>query len=157
VRIALLVLLLPAVAGCSSVWNALNRGSLEADVPEVLARALRDPPQIKCQMIGTTRSGYCTFHQEDAAALAVARAVGLQSGVVDPDGPDEIVLPFALGGMVGCLSSEVLGPVEGQPVYWIAGRPETLSLQSGRQFEYLLLILHPDAGQACVQVSYAYG
>jgi hypothetical protein len=156
ILMSLLLLLPAAAAGCSPVWGALNRTSLRADVGEVLTRGLEDPPKIECRMIGTTRSGYCTFEQDSASALALAEELGLESGYVDLNDPASVP-PAAVEGMVGCLSAEVLGSVDGLPAYWIGGRPEALKLQNGGQFEYLMLAMDPDTGQACVQDSYAYG
>jgi hypothetical protein len=107
-------------------------------------------------MIGTTRSGYCVLELDEAGGLAAARALGLEPGKVDLNDP-ATVPPAVAEGMAGCLSPEVLGLVDGLRVYWIGGRPDSLQLQSGSRLEYLPLILHPDAGQGCVQVSYAYG
>ena len=156
ILMSLLLLLPAAAAGCGPVWSALNRTSLQADVGEVLSRGFEDPPKIECRMIGTTRSGYCTFAQDGASALALAEELGLESRYADLNDPASIPPP-AVEGMVGCLSPEVLGSVDGLPAYWIGERPEVLRLQNGSQFEYLMLILGPDTGQVCIQVSYAYG
>lgn len=156
VRQMVLLLLLPAITGCSPVWGGLNRTPLETDVREVLTKASQDPPELECKMIGTTRSGFCTLEQDDDGALAWAQGLGLDPRLVDLDSP-ETVPPVAAEGKVGCLSPEVLEHVDGLPAYWIGGRPDVLALQSGGQFEYLLLVVDPDTGQACMQVSYAYG
>ncbi|MCX6072186.1 MAG: hypothetical protein NTU91_15250 [Chloroflexi bacterium] len=152
----LILLLSAAVAGCSPVWSAISRPSLEADVGEVLARGLQDPPGMECRMIGTTRSGYCTLELDGAGALAVAEGLSLESGNVDLQDPAGIP-PAAAEGIVGYFSPEVMGSLDGLPAYWIGGRPDSLRLQNGGQFEYMVLILGPDTRQACVQVSYAYG
>ncbi len=153
----LLMPLLPlVVTGCSSAWTAFGRASLEADVAEVVSRGLAGSPEMECQMVGTTRSGFCTFEAGGAGALAVATELGLNSGSVEPDDLSAIP-PVAAEGAVGCFSPEMMERADGLPAYWIGGRPESLRLQSGGQFEYLVLLLDPDTGQACVQVSYAYG
>jgi hypothetical protein len=41
--------------------------------------------------------------------------------------------------------------------YLISGRPQSLSLANGTSFEYLLLVFEESSGEACIQVSYAYG
>jgi hypothetical protein len=111
---------------------------------------------MECRMIGTTRSGYCAFEAGEAGVHAVATELGLASGSVQPHDLSAIP-PVAAEGAVGCFSPEMMERADSLPVYWIGGRPDSLRLQSGGQFEYLVLILDPDTGQACVQVSYAYG
>ena len=107
-------------------------------------------------MIGSTRSGYCLGEMQPEQAEAAARALELTATQVDLNAPNA-GLPMASEGTQGCLDPDVFPVVDGLPVWWISGRPAQLGLETGGQFEYLLIVLNTATGQGCVQVSYAYG
>jgi hypothetical protein len=107
-------------------------------------------------MIGSTRSGFCLGAMQLDQAEAVAQALELTATQVNLDAP-ATDLPMASEGLQGCLDPEVFPAVNGLPAWWISGRPAQLSLETGGQFEYLLIVLNATTGQGCVQVSYAYG
>lgn len=151
-----LTLALLLLSSCSSLWNLGNRTALQADVQALLQADSLDRLSLDCRMIGSTRSAYCLGEIQTEQAQAAAQALGLTATQVDLDGP-ATGLPMASEGLQGCLDPEVYPEVDGLPAWWINGRPDQLALESGGQFEYLLLVVNPASGQGCVQVSYAYG
>jgi hypothetical protein len=140
---------------CGSLWNLANRGSLAADVHEAIGIDQASLP-LKCQMIGSTRSGYCRGEFAEVQAEGIAARLGLNASTVDLQDAASVP-PLAYEGEVGCLDEDVLPGVNGLPVWWVDGRPPGLALASGAQFEYLFVVLDPVSGVGCIQVSYSYG
>ena len=140
---------------CSWLWNLANRGSLEADVHELIGMDASSLP-LACQMIGSTRSGTCLGDLTEVQAGEIAARVGLSASTVNLQDA-ATVPPLAYEGEVGCLGQEALPGVDALPVWWIEGRPDALALASGAQFEYLFMVVDPASGVGCIQVSYAYG
>ncbi len=151
-----LLLLAAFLASCSSLWNVANRDLLRSGMVEVLSPINVAPEDLDCQMIGSTRSGYCLLATTPEMVMTIATSLALDYRVANPDDPHTLP-PIAGEGKMGCLSNEVFGEIRGLPAYWIAGRPEQLQISGGGQFEYMLLLFNPGTGQSCIQVSYAYG
>lgn len=150
-----LLLTAASLTACSALWSTANRGALEADLRRVLD-APAEAPGWECSMVGTTRTGYCRFEADASWLRSAAEELGMQRtavGLHDPAG----LPPLQSEGLTGCLSAEVFGPAQDLPAYWLGGRPEALALESGGQFEYLLLLIDPATGAACAQAAYAYG
>lgn len=141
---------------CNFLWNSANRVPLESDVKEVLDPATTAQLDLKCSMIDSTRSGYCLFSSNQTQIEEIVARLDLDYRVASFEN-NETIPPVVSDGKVGCLDENVFGQVDGLPAYYIGGRPDQLSLASGGQFEYLLLLSNPETGQACTQVSYAYG
>jgi len=141
---------------CNFLWNSANRVPLESDVKEVLDPATTTQLDLKCSMIDSTRSGYCLFLSNQAQIQEIAARLDLDYRVASLEN-NVTIPPVVSEGEVGCLAEDVFGQVDGLSAYYIGGRPDQLSLTSGGQFEYLLLLFNPGTGQACTQVSYAYG
>ena len=141
---------------CNILWNSANRNTLQSDVKEVLVPATTDQLDLKCSMIETTRSAYCLFEANEEQIEGIAAGLDLDYHVISFEN-NETTPPVVSEGRVGCLDESVFSQVDGLPAYYIGGRPDQLSLTSGGQFEYLLLLFNPETGQACTQVSYAYG
>ena len=156
IRKSILILLPLIVASCSSLWNWGNRGALIGGMVEVLAPIQVVADDLECEMIDSTRSGYCLLTTTPEMVMTIATSLALDYRVANPDDPHSLP-PIAGEGKTGCMSSEVFGKIRGLPAYWIAGRPEQLRISGGGQFEYMLLLFNPVAGQSCIQVSYAYG
>lgn len=144
-----------ATLACASLWNIANRGSLVEDVHEAIGIDQASLP-LTCQMIGSTRSGYCRGDLTEDQAQGIAARLGLNASTVDLQAAASVP-PLAYEGEVGCLEKDVLPGVNGLPVWWVDGRPAGLSLSSGAQFEYLFVVLDPVNGVGCIQVSYSYG
>lgn len=145
----LLVALAVLLLACNPPWNALQRNTLRIDVAEVLGIADADQRGLVCNMVGTSRTGYCLFEAEVELVERLAAEFELEEL-----GPGS---PLLSEGQVGCLTPEALGEAEGLQAQGVEGRPGSLALGSGGQFEYLLLLYNASTDQACVQVSYAYG
>lgn len=141
---------------CNFLWNSANRVPLESDVKEVLAPATTARLDLKCALIETTRSGYCLFEANEKQIEGIAAGLDLEYRLASFENK-ETIPPVVSEGKLGCLDENVFSQVDGLPAYYIGGRPDQLSLTSGGQFEYLLLLFNPETGQACTQVSYAYG
>lgn len=156
IRSVLAAVLCLNMIACSSLWNLTNRNSLIANVTEVLAATGEDQLELTCQMVDTTRTGYCIFDAHKELIEQIATRLGLDYRTASLEEPDTLP-PLGSEGMMGCLSAGVFDNIEGLPAYWVGGRPITLSLSDGGQFEYLLLLYNSLTEQSCVQVSYAYG
>jgi hypothetical protein len=104
-------------------------------------------------MVGTTRTGYCLFVDHDETVEAMIEAYDLE-----PVALENATIAFIDAELeAGCGSfSSILEGSEGM-LYLISGRPLSLRLPNGSAFEYLLLLYSASSGEACVQVSYAYG
>jgi hypothetical protein len=141
---------------CNFLWNSANRNTLEFDVKEALDPATTAQLDLKCSMIETTRSGYCLFDANENQIKEIAAGLDLDYRLASFENIGTIP-PVVSEGKVGCLDENLFSQVDGLPAYSIGGRPDQLSLTSGGQFEYFLLLFNPETGQACAQVSYAYG
>ncbi|MCJ7513490.1 MAG: hypothetical protein MUO23_11035 [Anaerolineales bacterium] len=154
-RALLLLVLSILLTSCGPLWNAVNRSTLKLDVAEALGPQALDL-QLRCEMVDSTRTGYCLVPADREQVIGWAGALGMSASTASTASAQTLP-PLASEGRVGCLAPENFGDVEGLPAYWVGGRPEALILSGGGRFEYMLLLHNPDTGQACVQVSYAYG
>ena len=156
IRRSAIILLAVITTACSSLWNWGNRGALISGMVEVLAPIQVVAKDLECQMIGSTRSGYCLLDTTPQMVMTIATTLQLNYRIANP--ADPLTLPPIVDeGKTGCLSPDVFGEVRGLPAYWVAGRPEQLKISGGGQFEYMLLIFNASTGRSCIQVSYAYG
>ncbi len=140
------------LTGCASLWTVTNRSGLDADVRELLKTADVEPQHLDCRMVGTTRKAACSLRLSPPQTASVIRALALasiqtssetsspQAGLVAHAGPS-------------CVA-DTSGPIA---TFGRGNRPSSVRLASGTAFEYLLLTINKSTGQACVQVSYAYG
>jgi len=155
-RRSAIILLAVITTACSSLWNWGNRDALIGGMVEVLAPIQVVAKDLECQMIGSTRSGYCLLDTTPQMVMTIATTLQLNYRIANP--ADPLTLPPIVDeGKTGCLSPDVFGEVRGLPAYWVAGRPEQLKISGGGQFEYMLLIFNASTGRSCIQVSYAYG
>jgi len=148
------VIMSSLLLACSSLWNFANRNSLESDISEIIDPANTAHLELKCAMVSSTRTGYCLYdtQTESIEQLAVRLKLERNENLLD----QETLSPVAPGGE-GCLAPDIVGNADDVSAYSFFGRHEQLSLSNGGQFDSLLLIFNPTTGQACVQVSYAYG
>jgi hypothetical protein len=140
------------LTGCESLWNVTNRSGLEADVREVLKTAAVKPQRLQCRMVGPTRNGACSLPLSPTETASVLRTLALESIQTSSESPSPHSELIAHAG-----PSCVAGAPRPIVTFGRGNRPDTLRLPSGTAFEYLLLTINPLTGQACVQVSYAYG
>jgi hypothetical protein len=122
---------------------------LRSDVVEVLVLTDADQVDLTCTMVGTTRTGYCLFEAD--AELVERFGTEFALNELEPGAS------LLFEAQVGCLTPEALGDVGRLRAQGVSGRPESLVLSDGQQFEYLLLLYDPVTDQVCVQVSYTYG
>lgn len=141
------------LAGCDSAWNRANVGALEADLETLLSVQGIEIAFRNCNMVGTTRTGYCMFTDESDAVRDIIRAFDLQ--MVPLENATIAFVDEELEAGCGAIPS-VLEGSDGV-LHLISGRPQQLRLANGSSFEYMLLLYNAGIGQACIQVSYAYG
>jgi hypothetical protein len=103
-------------------------------------------------MVGSTRDAACSLHMSAADTASVIRTFALER--IDPSSEP----PSNLARLVADVGpSCVAGTAKPLATFGISGRPNSLRLPSGSAFEYFLLTIDESTGQACVQVSYAFG
>lgn len=140
------------LVGCGPLWNAANRSGLEADVRQLLEAAGFVPQHLDCRMVGSTRDAACSLHMSAAGTASVIGTFALERIDLSSEPPSNLARLVADAG-----PSCVVAASARLSTYGISGRPDSLRLPSGSAFEYLLLTVDESTGQACVQVSYAYG
>jgi hypothetical protein len=141
------------ITACSSLWNRANAGALQVDVATLFEQSGIQVSLRDCNMVGTTRTGYCRFRVSDGTADALIQDFNLAPVVFENATIAFIDAEFE----AGCgLFPWILEGSNGQ-LYLISGRPQSISLPNGTSFEYLLLMFDASSGEACLQVSYAYG
>jgi hypothetical protein len=140
------------LVGCEPLWNAANRSALESDIRAILKPAGVVPQQLECRMVGATRDGSCSVSLTRAETASAIRALALESMPSSADVPSPLARLAARAG-----PSCAAGEPTSLATYGLSGRPKSLRLPSGSAFEYLLLTINKSTGQACLQVSYAYG
>ncbi len=148
---SLFILLL--LVGCESSWNRANVSALQTDLETLLSTQGIEISLQTCSMVGTTRTGYCRFTEESHMAEDIIQAFDLS--MVPLENATIAFIDEELEAGCGSIPS-ILEGSEGR-LYLISGRPQQLRLPNGSAFEYMLLLYNASIGQACVQVSYAYG
>jgi hypothetical protein len=141
------------LAACGSIWSRANVGALQSDLDSLLAGVEVDVQLQECSMVGSTRSGFCRFQAKDGAATAIIEGFNLL-----PVNLENATIPFIDAEFeAGCGSYAWILDGSGGELHIISGRPQSLTLSSETRFEYMLLVYESSSGEACVQVSYAYG
>ncbi|MBW4530629.1 MAG: hypothetical protein KME02_08090 [Aphanothece saxicola GSE-SYN-MK-01-06B] len=146
---ALTLLLL---AGCQPLWNAANQSALKADVRALLKKAAVEPQHLACRMVDLTRNATCTLRMSSSETASVVRTLALKSIQRSSSPPAPHAQRMELAGR-----SCVAGTTGSIITFGLGNRPGSLRLSSGTAFESLMLSFNQSTGQACVQVSYAYG
>lgn len=143
-RILILWVCTLALVGCASLWSRGNRALLRSDLQALLGHEveLRD-----CEMLGTTRTGYCRFEAVGMDLPGIRSNLGLVE--VDLGAPDQEAETW--------LNERACPSLKEFRVYRSERRANQLKLANGTAFEYMLLFIPDNGGEACVQVSYAYG
>ena len=141
------------ITACGSLWSRANVGALEADVQTLFEQSGIQVSLQNCSMVGSTRTGFCRFDNHGGMAEAVIKDFGLEPVLFENATIAFIDAEFE----AGCGSyPSILEGSEGK-LFLISGRPQSLRLPNGSAFEYMLLIYSVSSGDACLQVSYAYG
>jgi hypothetical protein len=139
--LALIALML---AGCTSLVQGID---LRGDMDALLRANGLANAQLSCQMSARSRDGRCTLPLAQADADALAAALQLA-----PAGDTPFMLITD-----NCAQLADFGPGTSATVRGITGRPASLRLSSGTQFEALVLVSRADLGTACIEAAYAYG
>ncbi len=145
--------LLPILSSCSPLWNRANVGGLRSDVETLFTQKGIEVALQECSMVGSTRTGYCRFHDTAGAIDALIQDYNLDGLAMENATVAFIDAEFEAG--CGAFSW-ILEGGSGR-LFFISGRPQSLKLPSGSSFEYLLLTFDESSGEACLQVSYSYG
>ena len=150
-----LVLCLSAmsIVACSALWSRANVGALQTDAQTLFEQSGIQVSFQNCSMVGTTRTGFCRFFDRNGTVEEMIQAFDLE-----PVPFENATIAFIDAELeAGCGSfPSILEGSEGK-LFLVSGRPQSLRLSNGSSFEYLLLLYSASSGEACVQVSYAYG
>lgn len=158
--------LLLAITGCNVVWNILNRSSLKQDISELALLHGAKITSSTCNMIDTSRQGYCIFSASEKEIRALAdglKLVHVRAEYVSNDAAyhtDNNTHERALIYLEQTIQPFEIYKVDNKTnikTFFISGRPAQLRLKSGRAFEYFLLYYDPITLRACIFVCYAYG
>jgi hypothetical protein len=147
------VLMVLSLSACSSLWSRVNVGNLQADVEALFEQTGIQVSVQNCDMVGTTRTGYCRFNDQDGLVEAIIQGFSLEPVLFE-----NATIAFIDAELeAGCGSfPSILEGSEGK-LFLVSGRPQRLRLSNGSAFEYMLLLHSNSSGEACLQVSYAYG
>ena len=141
------------ISSCSALWNRANVGALQADIESLFGQVDLEIPLQECNMVGSTRTGYCRFRDPDEISVRLIQRLDLAPVALENATIAFIDAEFE----AGCGSFPWILDGSSGEFYLISGRPQSLSLANGVSFEYLLLVFEESSGEACIQVSYAYG
>jgi hypothetical protein len=157
VRLGFLVILVTlGGTACGAIYSRSTATALERDLSLLSGvPGFTDPSPI-CAVIGTTRTGYCLYETSSAEVSSLVERLALHAITLDPRGSGSTVAPQA-EIEEGCLAQPGFENPIPLSVYESERRGETIRLESGTAFEYLLLIYEPVGNVMCIQASYAYG
>jgi hypothetical protein len=154
-RIEFLVGILLLSCACAPLWNRASQRGLQSDLDNLLGNDKIELEQ--CRMIASTRAAACQFNAEEDIISNLAEKLNLNmySPAADAE-VDQMVSVWMTDP--GCSEMDVFTEDNQEfLMYYSARRAPELVVPGGSSFEYLLLFYNPNDGQACVQVSYAYG
>ena len=145
-----------AITGCDAAWNLANRGSLRSDVTELFKNHGVTVSDLKCNMIGTTRSAVCEFRGKTDQVTSLVRGLKLKALEGGETSREALLrrIPEAPQGCLACFPFQTASQMK---IYMSERGAKELRLKSGGAFEYLILFQDLGSSRVCVQVSYAYG
>jgi hypothetical protein len=149
-KITLAVYATIALSGCQVLWDFENRSSLKKDVNELISKASVSA-DLRCHMIGTTRSGICEGGLSAAAVESIATQLNLTE-VKKLDSSNYDLQVWLADG-----KSDLIEGLKTLRIYKSKRRASELRLKNGSNFEYLLLFFDATKKMVRIQVSYAYG
>jgi len=154
-------------AGCNYVWNALNRNALKEDIAELASTCGVKISNPECNMIDTSRRGYCMFNSTEKEIMALVHGLKLNKvrpGLTAYDLVKNADTDIQYDSEIWHLE-QILKPFDIYKVnnktkinaFFANNRPDQLRLKSSRAFDYLLLYYDSISSRACIFVSYSYG
>ena len=156
----LLFPILFSASGCEFLWNVSNRGALQKDVAELFARQGVTVSEMDCNMLDLSRSAACTFKEVPAQVAALLQRFDLREVVNAEQGSSaefyhcrQVLEEVKKAGRMPASFSDM----SHVRVYGIVGRPPSLKLKNGGQFEFLILFQQTETNDVLAAVSYAYG
>lgn len=165
--LGLVVFLCFIAAGCNFIWDASNSNSLKKDIVELTSQCKVKISKPDCNMIATSRQGYCKFTSTKKEIMALVNGLklnkaraGLTADALVENTDMDSQYDREIWGLEQMLKPFDIFKVNDKTkiiAFLINGRPDQLHLKSGRAFEYLLLYYDAISSQACIFVCYAYG
>jgi hypothetical protein len=152
----LLFLLILSSTACDASWNLANRPGLRRDIQTLFKKNGVTIEDLRCNMIGTSRSATCEFRGTPEQVASLVRGLNLKAVETDGQLKEEwmVKIPEA---RLGCLACDSLKQVSQMKVYLSGRRSKELRLEGDIAFEYLVIFQDLESDRICVQVSYAYG
>ena len=155
-RLGALLALSGLAAACGLVWSRSTALSLERDLATLLGTPGLSDSAPNCAVLGTTRTGFCVYEATEAELSSIVAQLDLLPFTVDADGSGSSVGP---AGEVsdGCLAQSGFENPRRLVGFESTRGAETIRLEDGVAFEYLLVFFEPVGGGICIQAAYAYG
>lgn len=155
-RVSALLLLICLTAACGQIWSRSTATALERDLATLFGAPGLSDTAPSCAVLGTTRTGFCVYEGTQAELASISARLELKPFTVESDGSGSSVGPAAEVD-AGCLAQPGFENPRRLVSYESERRSETIRLENGTAFEYVLMFFEPVAGAICVQASYAYG
>jgi hypothetical protein len=154
--LGVLLALSSLAAACGQIWSRSTALSLERDLATLLGTPGLSDSAPNCAVLGTTRTGFCVYEATEAELSSIIDQLALQPFTVEADGSGSSVGP-ASEVSAGCLAQPGFENPRRVVGFESARRAETIRLEEGVAFEYLLVFFEPVGGGICIQASYSYG
>ena len=154
--VILFLALTSLLPGCDTIWNLTNRGALERDIVDLFRNQGLAITNLKCNMIGTSRSATCKFRASAEQVASLVRSLNLKEVETEDATKGNSVLSVPEAN-VGCMTCPPFAKRPRMRIYLSERRPRELRLKSGSAFEYLVLLQRLDTDEVCVQIAYSYG
>jgi len=129
---------------------------LRRDLGDISTRFSVDLKGPQCRMLGHTRTGYCIsdISKEAVASLISGLNLSNLNGKADEINASDV---GSLEFDGGCRKEPPFMDITKTEIHWIHNRPDSLRMNNGSAFQYLLLFQNQTTGEVCIQVSYSYG
>jgi len=143
-------------SACGVIYSRSTATSLERDLSLLYGEPGLTDSEPGCSVIDSTRTGFCVYEASEGEVASLVERLGLRSITLDADGTGSTVAA-AEEISAGCLSQPGYENPRRLLAYESERRGDSIRLDNGTAFEYLLLMFEPVRGGMCIQASYAYG
>ena len=155
-RLGTILALSGLAAACGQIWSRSTALSLERDLATLLGTPGLSDSAPNCNVLGTTRTGFCVYEATEAELSSIVAQLDLLPFTLEADGSGSSVGP-AEEVSAGCLDQPGFENPRRVVAFESDRRADTIRLENGVAFEYLLVFFEPVGGGICIQASYAYG
>jgi hypothetical protein len=155
-RASAVVLLGFLIASCGQIWSRSTATALERDLASLIGTPGLTDSAPNCIVLGTTRTGLCVYEGTQAELASIVSRLDLLPFTVESDGSGSS-LGVDAEIAAGCLAQPGFENPRRLVSYESTRRAETIRLDNGTAFEYVIVFFEPVVGALCVQASYAYG